>query len=102
MKDYDLIKFIPEVVLEEYFLHTFRRKVSTDSTVQLLSKTFEVPSRYMKQKIDIKLNPRDLERAYIYENRKKVETIYPVKKIENSKIKRSSISYAKIGGENND
>ena len=102
MKDYSLLKFIStDEVLDEYFLHSFQRKVSMDSTVQLLSKTFEVPSVYMKQRIDIRFNPRDLSKAYIYENGKKLETIYPVKKVENSKIKRNSISYARLGGINN-
>lgn len=102
MKDYSLLKFIStDEVLDEYFLHSFQRKVSMDSTIQLLSKTFEVPSVYMKKRIDIRFNPRDLSKAYIYENGKKLETIYPVKKVENSKIKRNSISYARLGGINN-
>ena len=103
MQDYSLLKFIPsEEILEEYFLHTFERKVSTDSTVQLLCKVYEVPSKFMRQKITIKIDPHNLEQAYIYQDGKKIETIYPVKKVENSKIKRKSISYADMGGNNND
>lgn len=103
MKDYNLLKFVPSnEILEEYFLHSFERKVSTDSTVQLFCKSYEVPSKYMKQKITVKIDPHHIDKAYIYENGKNVETIYPVKKIENSKIKRKSISYAQIGGINND
>lgn len=99
MKDYDIIKFIesPEV-LEEYFLHSLERKVATDSTVQLIGKTFEVPSRYIRQKVTIKFQPDNLEKAYLYENGKKIETIYPVKKVDNSKMKRKSISYASLEG----
>ena len=103
MKDYNLLKFVPSnEILEEYFLHSFERKVSTDSTVQLFCKSYEVPSKYMKQKITVKIDPHHIDKAYIYENGKNIETIYPVKKIENSKIKRKSISYAQIGGLNND
>ena len=103
MKDYNLLKFVPSnEILEEYFLHSFERKVSTDSTVQLFCKSYEVPSKYMKQKITVKIDPHHIDKAYIYENGKNIETIYPVKKIENSKIKRKSISYAQIGGINND
>ena len=103
MKDYSFIKFVKsDEILEEYFLHSFERKVTTDSTIQLFNKNYEVPSKYIKQRITIKINPHDLKIAYIYENGKKIETIYPVKKVENSKIKRKSISYAEIGGTNND
>ena len=103
MKDYNLLKFVPSnEILEEYFLHSFERKVSTDSTVQLFCKSYEVPSKYMKQKITVKIDPHHIDKAYIYEKGKNIETIYPVKKVENSKIKRKSISYAQIGGINND
>ena len=103
MKDYSLIKFVKsDEILEEYFLHSFERKVSTDSTIQLFNKNYEVPSKYIKQKLTIKINPHDLEIAYIYENDKKIETIYPVKKIENSKMKRNNISFSQMEGINND
>lgn len=103
MKDYSLLKFVStNELLDEYFLHSIERKVSTDSTVQVCCKSFEVPSKYIKQRITIKYSPHNLEVAYIYENSKKVETIYPVRKIENSKIKRKSISYANMGGKRND
>lgn len=103
MKDYSLIKFVKsDEILEEYFLHSFERKVSTDSTIQLFNKNYEVPSKYIKQKLTIKINPHDLEIAYIYENDKKIETIYPVKKIENSKMKRNNILFSQMEGINND
>lgn len=103
MKDYTLLKFVSsEELLEEYFLHTFDRKVSTDSTIQIQNKNFEVPSKYMKQRVTVKFNPHNLDVVYIYSNGKKVETIYPVQRIENSKIKRKSISYSQIGGISSD
>lgn len=103
MKDYPLIKFVKATEeLEEHFLHTFERRVSTDSSIQLFCKSYEVPSKYMKQSITIKINPHNLDIAYIYKDGKKIETIHPVKKVDNSKLKRKSISYAEIGGQNND
>lgn len=98
MKDYKLLKFVEsDELLNEYFLHTFERKVATDSTIQLFGKAYEVPSRYMKQKITVKFEPTNLDVAYIYEDGKKIETIYPVKRVDNSHVKRKSISFAKIG-----
>lgn len=103
MQDYHSLKFIPTgELLDEHFLHSFERKVATDSTIQLSCKIFEVPSKYMKQRITVKYDPHNLQIAYIYENGKKVETIYPVKKVDNSKVKRKSISYAGMDGEQHD
>ena len=103
MEDYSLLKFVnSDEALNEWFLHTLTRTVATDSTISLFGKAFEVPSRYIKQKIIIKFEPTNLDIAYIYENGKKIETIYPVKKIDNSRIKRNSISFAKIGDGIND
>ena len=103
MQDYQSLKFVDsDETLNEWFLHTLSRKVATDSTISLFGKSFEVPSRYMKQKIIIKFAHTNLNIAYIYENGKKIETIYPVKKVDNSRIKRNSISYAKIGDDIND
>lgn len=103
MKDYNFLKFVPsDEILDEHFLHSFERKVSTDSTIHLFGKAFEVPSRYMKQKIIVKFEPTNLDVAYIYENGKKIETIYPVKKVDNSHIKRNAISFAKMGDDMND
>lgn len=100
MQDYDSLKFVQSnEVLDEYFLHSFDRKVALDSTVQLFGKQFEVPSKYMRQRINIKFDPFCLDFAYIYEDGRKVQTIYPVKKVDNSHIKRKTISYEK---QNND
>ena len=97
IKDYDLLKYVPsDEVLNEWFLHTFQRKVASDSTISLFGKTFEVPSRYIKQKIIVKFEPFNFDFAFIYENGKKVDTIYPVKKVDNSHIKRKSISYSNL------
>ena len=99
MKDYSNIKFVSSnESLDEYFLHSYERKVTTDSTIQLFSKTYEVPSKYMKQRITVKINPHDLDVAYIYSEGKKIETIKPVNKIDNSKIKRKSITFSRMEG----
>lgn len=97
MQDYSQIKFVKnQETLDEYFLHTYERKVTTDSIIQLFNKSYEVPSKYMKRYITIKIDPHNLEKAYIYENGKRIETIKPVNKVDNSKIRRKSISYAEM------
>lgn len=99
VKDHNMIKFVESAeVLEEYFLHSVARKVSADSCIKLAGKSFEVSARYNRQIVTIKFQPNDLEKAYLYEDGKRIETIYPVKKTDNSKIKRKSISYANLEG----
>ena len=70
------------------------KPVAADSTIRLGGKDFEVPQKYIKQRILIKYAPEDLSKAYIYNAKtKELEEIRPVDKIVNSKIKRKNISY---------
>ena len=76
------------------FLHIEEKPVAADSTIRLGGKDFEVPQKYIKQRILIKYVPEDLSKAYIYDSKtKELEEIKPVDKIANSKIKRKNISY---------
>ena len=94
-KDYDRIKFIDsKEEVEKIFLHIEEKPVAADSTIRLGGKDFEVPQKYIKQRILIKYAPEDLSKAYIYDSKtKELEEIKPVDKIANSKIKRKNISY---------
>ncbi len=94
-KDYDRIKFIDsKEEVEKFFLHIEEKPVAADSTIRLGGKDFEVPQKYIKQRILIKYAPEDLSKAYIYNAKtKELEEIRPVDKIVNSKIKRKNISY---------
>ena len=101
-QDHEKFKFVfSNEVLDEMFLHTITRKVATDSTIQLFNGLFEVPQKYIKQNITIKYSPDDLNIAYIYCLDKKSDIIYPLRKVDNSKVKRNSINYYAIadGGE---
>ena len=94
-KDYDKIKFIEsKEEIEKIFLHIEEKPVAADSTIRLRGKDFEVPQKYIKQRILIKYSPEDLSHVYIYNPKeKKLEKIEPVDKIANSKMKRENISY---------
>lgn len=99
INDMDKIKFIPPEELDNYFLHRVERTVNNDATIKLHSKFFEVPQKYIGQRIHIRYLPSDNDKAFIfYKNSKITDTIYPVKKIDNSKIKRNTIDYSKING----
>ena len=94
-RDYERIKFVnSKEELDKMFLHLEEKPVAQDATIRLLGKDFEVPQKYIKQRILIKYTPEDLSVAYIYDDKtKELEKIYPVDKIANSKMKRKAVSY---------
>lgn len=95
-KDYDKLKFISShEEVDKMFLHVVEKPVAEDGTIRLLKKDFEVPQKYIKQRILVKYSPEDLSFIYIYNDKtKELEKVYPVDKIANSKIKRKIISYS--------
>ena len=100
MKDYDLLKFMPEEKIDIMFLHTVKRKVLSDATIQLNNIIFEVPQKYIKQNIQIKYPPDNLTVAYIYDEKGNLKyEIHPVDKISNSKVKREELSFSSMRGD---
>lgn len=101
LKDSQKIKFIPLEKLEDHFLHRETRRVNNDATIQLKTKLFEVPQKYIGQKLNVRFPPDSLDKAYIFnQNNQLTETIYPLKRIENSKVKRTGIDFTKLNGGN--
>ena len=94
----DNIKFITSTKQLDYaFLHREQRRVNKDSTVSLNKILFEVPKKYIGDRIKIRFSPLDLSKAYIFNNNEEMtEVIFPVKKIDNSKIKRSELSFTNM------
>ena len=84
------------------FLHSLKRKVANDATIIVDKTLFEVPQKYIKQNINVKFNPENIQQVYIYDVRNNLtDTVKPLNKIDNSKVKRVSINYADFGGVNN-
>lgn len=99
LKDSHKIKFIPLEKLEDHFLHRETRRVNNDATIKLNSNFFEVPQKYIGQKLNIRFAPDHLDKAYIFNhNNQLTDTVYPLKRIENSKIKRTGIDFTKLNG----
>ncbi len=86
----DLIKFIPSKQEIDYiFLYRVSRKVKKDSTISIDNILFEVPLSYVAETINVRYDPTSLDKAYIFsEDNLLLDTIYPVKKIDNSRIRR--------------
>jgi transposase InsO family protein len=87
----DRIRFVPtKQELDYIFLYRVCRKVKNDATVSLQNILFEVPLKFVGDKINIRYDPTSLDAAYIFsEDGKFIDSIYPVKKIDNSRVKRS-------------
>lgn len=83
--------------LEECFLNRITRKVRLDSTISIDNTSYDVPLQFMKQKVEIRYIPGDMNSAFIfYENKR-----YPIRKTdknENAHTRRKSpaIDYERL------
>ena len=99
LKDSDRIKYISKEKLEDHFLHRVARTVNNDATIQLHSKFFEIPQKYIGRRVNVRYSPLNLDIAYIFnESNEIADTVYPLKRVDNSKIKRTSINYSSMTG----
>ena len=100
MRDYDKVRHIPVEQLNFHFLHRKECKVYNDATVKLLGNTYETPQQFIGSKIKVRYLPTNKSELFIFsDDGKLLHTIYPVKKVDNSKIKRTAIDYTQIGGD---
>jgi len=91
MQNIDKVRFIPNKKELDYMLYyRVLRKVKNDSTISLYKVLFEVPMKFIGEKINIRYAPDSTDVAYIFsDDNKLLETIYPVDKIDNSKVRRN-------------
>ena len=103
MQDYGMLKFIEPAALEEAFLHYAKRRVNKTGCITISNAWYEVPQKYIGQKIDIRYNPEDMNQIYIYDESSgtRMETAKLLNKSDNRKRKRKkNISYAEGGTDN--
>ncbi len=75
--------------LDYIFLHRVTRKVRKDATISLNSIQFEVPQTFINEQVHVRFHPDSMEKAYLFnENNKLITIIYPVEKVDNSRIYR--------------
>ena len=99
MRDYERIRHIPAEELAFHFLHRKECRVTNAATIKLLGIEYETPQQFIGSKIKVRYLPADRSELFIFsDDGALLHTIYPVKKIENSKIKRPSIDYTRAGG----
>lgn len=86
-----LMRYKTEEDIDTCFLHRVVRKVRNDATISIDTIFFEVPQAYIGQRISLRYSPLSLSEIYIYDlNNQWVETVYPLNKIDNSKVKRAT------------
>ena len=99
LRDYDKVRHIPAGELDFHFLHRKECRVTNAATIKLLGTEYETPQQYIGSKIKIRFLPTDMSELFIFsDDQKLLHTIRPVKKVENSKIKRAAIDYTTAGG----
>ena len=80
------ITFLEDLsILDAIFLKREQRKVKADGTITLNKQLYEVPSRFIGQSIDVRLDEKGV---YIYEDDKKVADATPVNMKDNAHVKR--------------
>lgn len=95
--EYEKIIFLDDDFIDESFLHKTFNKVRNDRTISFKNEYYEVPFKYIGQTIELRYEPNNLTKLYLYENNKKVCNISKVDKISNSKSKRkNTIDYSKV------
>lgn len=87
LQDSEMIRYFPQEKADEIFLWRFDRKVKTDSTLQIHNSVYEVPSDYMKEKVQVFLDPCDDKQAWI-------EDPYTKERIRIKKLDRNENAYA--------
>lgn len=87
--------------LDPIFLKREYRKVKPDGTVSLDKQLYEVPARFIGQRIELRF---DEQKVFIYENNKEVGEIQPVCFKVNAHVKRepSPLSFSKMKKEMED
>lgn len=96
-QEYNQVIFLDENFINESFFHRTYNKVRKDRTISFKNEYYEVPFKYLGQTIELRYDPTDVSKLYLYENNNKILDVFKVDKISNSKSKRkNTIDYSKV------
>lgn len=84
--DQDYIQKISLEKLDSIFVCRYERKVKTNSTVSIQNILYEVPSEYMKEKVEVFIDPLDDNCAWILDS-------YTKKKVPIQKLNKQQNAY---------
>jgi len=85
------IRRLSKAELDEIFLVRHERVVNNDSTISFKGSIYEVPTAYIRQRIEIRHPIDDPEELYLYDNDVRVGKIKLVDKRENARTFRPQI-----------
>ena len=91
------IRKIDKTILDKAFFHSIERKVNNDSTISFESRLYELPAKYIGEKVQIRFDPKRPQDLYLFENDKQILKLNKLDKHENSKF---PIKFHKEGREN--
>lgn len=101
LKDMKRIKFVEREALEVAFFNRITRKVSATALVSIFNTEYEVPQEFIHKKIELRYDPCNTAKIYIYPKGKQAIEVFPVKKVDNSQKKRQvNICYNEMDGGN--
>ena len=96
-KEIKELKMLEEQEVEEAFMHSKTCKVYNDSTIRINNEKYEVPYKYVSQKIEVRYYVENPKEIIIYKDGKKCEECKKVDVKANSKIRRqNNINYEKM------
>lgn len=102
-KDLDRIKVASDSEwLDNCFMNRINRRVNNDATISIDKVSYDVPIQFIRQSVEVRYLPDEMENAYIYYENTKY-SIRKTNKVENGKTKRQnpySIDYSKDGVKN--
>lgn len=85
------LKLLSQQELRNVFLYRVNRKVKNDSTISIDTRLYEVPSKYIGSRINIRYDPTSYEEAFIFsENGDRLDRILKVNKVDNANLKRGN------------
>lgn len=91
------LKQLEEEKIEEAFMHSRLSKVYNDSTIQINNEKYEVPYKYVGQKIEVRYYVSNPKEIIIYKDGKRCETCKLVDKKANSRVyRKNNIDYDKM------
>lgn len=100
MLDYGRLRFMDPAALDEAFLHYATRHVDKTACISLFKTKYEVPQKYIGQKVSLRYPPEDRSIIYIYDEGtgKRLDEAGPVNKSDNRlRKRRKNVSYANDG-----
>src|SRR5690606_34782678 len=88
----DRVTFLEDLsFLDSIFLRRAERKVKADGTITLEKRLYEVPSQYIGQTIEIRM---DEHHVYVFEDSKQVAEAALVSMHDNAHVKRAKSPFA--------